>query len=203
MQSFLAIKSDLRKKQRHSKKWRFALYIPLICGSIWLIHSIYLVNSLQLNDVINPNLFLIVDLLLIAILMEDAFFFFIFRFFHRIDRITKTENEIIDIATKTQVDEWLSQNKKLIANSILSSTLFIKKNSYYSWGVINQDDYYQIVFIDLSKKNTLVILTIQKSEVHQYDEENTIENLIDTIQKKARELQKPIRKQFYTSSRFF
>ncbi|CAK1254398.1 MULTISPECIES: hypothetical protein [Fructobacillus] len=203
MQSFLAIKSDLKTKQRNNKKWRFILYILSIYMSIRIIHLLYLVRALQSSPIIDTTLTLHVYLLLLLILMTDVFVFFIFRFFHRIDWITKTENEIIDITTNTQVDEWLSRNKELIANVIFSPPLPPKKRPNYPWGVINQDDYYQIIFIDFSKKNSLVILTIQKSEINQYDEEKTIKNLIHTIQKRAKKTEKPIFKQFYSSVRFF
>lgn len=200
MQSFLAIKSDLRKKQHNSKRWRFALY----AASIYLtIRAIYLVRTLQASPTIDKNLIFPVYLLLILILMLDVQNFFIVSFFHRIDWITKTKNEIIDITINTQVDEWLSRNKKLIANFILSPPFPPKKRPNYPWGVINQDDYYQIIFIDFSKKNTLVILTIQKSEINQYDEAETIKKLIYTVQKRARRMERPISKHLYGSVRFF
>ncbi|GAP03784.1 hypothetical protein [Fructobacillus tropaeoli] len=185
MQSFLEVKSDIQKKQRNSKKWFFSLYIPLLFLSILSIPSYGIIN---------------INWIFPVLLVEDVLAFFMFLFFHRIDQIIKKENEIIDIPNKIQVDEWFSQNKKLIANYILSPILFPKRKAYYPWGIINKDDCYHIIFINFSKKNVLLILTIQKSEITQYDEANTIENLIYTIQKKVQRLQQPVRKQFYAST---
>lgn len=193
MQSFLAIEKNIQKKQRKSKKWRIVLYIFMIFWNSTFIPILYSPKGIQLVDILGISEVLIVDVLVVLS---------VFIFAYRIDRIIREENEIIEVATKNQVDEWFSKNKKLINFSSLV-TLVSKKITKYPWGVINKDDHYQIIFIDFSKKNALVILTVQKLEIKQYDEADTIEKLIYKIKKWAKITQMPIAKQLMASDRFF
>lgn len=193
MQSFLAIKKNIQKKQRKSKKWRIVLYIFMIFWNSTFIPILYSPKGIQLVDILGISEVLIVDVLVVLS---------VFIFAYRIDQIMREENEIIEVATKNQVDEWFSKNKKLINFSLLV-TLVSKKITKYPWGVINKDDHYQIIFIDFSKKNALVILTVQKLEIKQYDEADTIEKLIYKIKKWAKITQMPIAKQLMAADRFF
>lgn len=110
--------------------------------------------------------------------------------------------KIIDINNFDSTNNWLKENKNLFPKTIIGR-LFSTKINYFVWGCIETNDKYQVVIIDLSKKNTLLVLTIEKKDLDSYTESKFLTKLIRRIPKRKKFNELWFKKYFFSHLNFY
>ncbi|NLS38071.1 hypothetical protein GHU05_03880 [Fructobacillus tropaeoli] len=201
MNDLTEIRNSLKTKADKNFKWQilFALFALLYMNIHALGFGLSLIAEIH-------HFFIIILLFNATIVWVDFLIADWIRMLYHVRQAIKYsfKKETMNLNTITQNNVWLEKNSSLIITrkSMLKSIFFNIKKIYFVWGLIETQESYQIILIDFSKNNQLVILNISKEELDQYSEKNTIIKWINKIEKKRRLVSYPIMKQLYSSTIF-
>lgn len=111
--------------------------------------------------------------------------------------------KITNVKGFDSTNQWLKLNQKTLPKQNIIQGLFSTKAQYWIWGCIESDDGYQIIIVDLFKKNTLIALNIDKNELNSNGDSAYLMNLIQGIHKRIRFNQSSFKKYMFSHVNFY
>lgn len=197
MDKIIEITQALLKKQARNKRNFICAQIPVFVVVLYLFYPLLLMvpeNIINADFVFN-TLFFIIVIYLLSMNIKRFNMFNAAVQYHVIPRI-------ININNFDSTNNWLKQNKNLFPKTIIGQ-FFSNKMNYSVWGCIETNDNYQVVIIDLSKKNTLLVLTIEKKDLDSYTESKFLTQLIQRIPKRKKFNELWFKKYFFSHLTFY
>lgn len=174
----------LQSEYSHNKKWQLLFIIFVIFISFY---SILILQNGEFDGLsfIDLLVTVIVDLCVVR-------FSFIV---HKLNKIivNNGDTEIILLNDIRDVNLWLNKNRTLLIKFALIPT----GSSYYSWGFIETEKVFQLIFVNMSKSNSIVILDIDKKEISNSSYQKLILKLIGKGKREYERKQRSIRKYIF------
>ena len=180
----------LQSEYSHNKKWQLLFIIFVIFISFY---SILILQNGEFDGLS------FIDLLVIVIvdLCVVRFSFIV----HKLNKIivNNGDTEIILLNDIRDVNLWLNKNRTLLIKFALIPT----GSSYYSWGFIETEKVFQLIFVNMSKSNSIVILDIDKKEISNSSYQKLILKWIGKGKREYERKQRSIRKYIFPITSFY
>ncbi|GAP01356.1 hypothetical protein FFRU_060820 [Fructobacillus fructosus] len=180
----------LQSEYSHNKKWQLLFIIFVIFISFY---SILILQNGEFDGLsfIDLLVTVIVDLCVVR-------FSFIV---HKLNKIivNNGDTEIILLNDIRDVNLWLNKNRTLLIKFALIPT----GSSYYSWGFIETEKVFQLIFVNMSKSNSIVILDIDKKEISNSSYQKLILKWIGKGKREYERKQRSIRKYIFPITSFY
>ncbi|MBS9335072.1 hypothetical protein LQZ24_05455 [Fructobacillus sp. M1-13] len=180
MSDFLKIKNELLLKRKKNTKW-------IIFALVLVAYS----NFIPFMYMNQPYLFWEYSLLIcVADPVLVGRLLLLKPFFSIIPKIN--EQSVSMLSGFSQTKEWLEENRKNVFYRFTTFGVFValfRQPSYYwTWGIIEYDDTYGIVLINIKKRNEQKILYIKKNEIESYEDSNLIRKAIARSRRRAKQV---------------
>ena len=180
----------LQSEYSHNKKWQLLFIIFVIFN---IFYSILILQNGEFDGLsfIDLLVTVIVDLCVVR-------FSFIV---HKLNKIivNNGDTEIILLNDIRDVNLWLNKNRTLLIKFALIPT----GSSYYSWGFIETEKVFQLIFVNMSKSNSIVILDIDKKEISNSSYQKLILKWIGKGKREYERKQRSIRKYIFPITSFY
>ncbi|CAK1231121.1 unnamed protein product [Fructobacillus cardui] len=169
MNELRKVNKTLKITAQKNLKWQILFFLlGNIFSMIVLLPYLSFILSNRINIVIFSDMALII--------LEYILLIFWIRFINHIRKTIKLsfQKETVRLDDVNEINKWTKTNSSRRIKSLFYST---KRTPYFLWGVVESENQYCIIFVNFSNGNQLIILNVNKQELTQYPEMNTVKKL--------------------------